>query len=72
MKLYHLYRREPIGHDEYDAHIIVAPSEEMARKMAADLAADEGNDAWFACGCIVIGEPIEPTPRIVLSSFNAG
>jgi hypothetical protein len=72
-----LKRLESVDYDENDGFIITAPDEYTARLIAASNAGNEGRSTWTniaLSSCTVIGvltHP-DPTPRILLRSFNAG
>lgn len=71
MKIFHLYREDGAGWDEFDAKIIVAENEEKARKIANQNVGDEG-EVWEdseLVKCEVVNTERE---GVVLASFNAG
>jgi hypothetical protein len=76
MKVILLQRKDDVGFDEYDGFVIIASSTQFARKMASDLAADEGADIWLdktKCTATIIGEAKSSDRQyVVLDSFNAG
>jgi hypothetical protein len=62
-------------YDCHDGHVIAAPDEAAARKMAADRAGDEKARAWIEGGgsvCEHLGESLTDDVGIVLSDFHAG
>ena len=78
LTIYHLSRPpESVRYDENYGFTITAPDEYTARLIAASNSGDEGRSTWTniaLSSCTVIGvltHP-DPTPRIILSSFNAG
>ena len=62
MKIYLVERTDKIDWDEYDSFVVVAESDENARKLVAN---ENGN--WSR-----VTEIIPDKERIVLGSFNAG
>jgi len=63
------------GYEQYDAFVIVASSEEEARRLANGRAADEGKiwDDLSIVSCVRLGCASETAPQgIVLGSYNAG
>ena len=71
MKIWLLDRIGPCGYDEYDAKVILAPSEQRARELANTNTADEGRiwDDPKETRCV---EVIPNNEEILLESFNAG
>lgn len=62
-----------LSYDEYHGHIVVATSPEEAQKLCAENPGDEGADVWLTNVSIEeVGYPLDGTPRIILSDFNAG
>lgn len=59
-------------YDCFNGHVVVASSPTKARELCFDEAADEGEQSWVAAKVTVLGDPKDPTPRIILSDFNAG
>lgn len=62
--------------DCYDGHVIIAPSPQRARTMAAEQARDEGSACWLDPKCSSlesIGTPKNghTKEQIVLSDFNS-
>lgn len=47
MKLYHIYRLDPVYHNECIAFVMRAESEYRAREMAAEKAGYEQSKTWF-------------------------
>lgn len=76
MKLYVITRKDAAGSDEYQGHVIAAETENAARTMAADKAADEGNAVWLSrrqtYSTCIAEESCYSNPIIVQSDFNAG
>ena len=75
MILFLLKRRDTIGYDEYQSHVVAADDESTARLMAAEHPGDEGATIWFAPSteAMAIGLAVEGTKAgIVLASFCAG
>jgi len=76
MYLWYIYRIGDAGYDEYGGHVICARTENDARRLASDRAADEGSDVWLdnSVPCVKIGIADPKTPRhaIILSDFHAG
>ncbi len=75
MKLYLLSTVEIVGYDCFGSHMIVAKSEESARKLAAEIADDEDVDTWLnsqlsTCNRIKVNKL--DAEEILISSFNAG
>ncbi len=73
MRLYSVCRIGTCGWDEYLGFVIRATSEESARYMASQSAADEGRAVWLdpeKTRCEVVPELGEE--GIVLASFQAG
>ena len=64
MKIYIVYRTDPVGYDEYDAAVVVAKNEDEARKLCPFNADDRE---------IVKVEIVNnKVAGVVLASFNAG
>lgn len=77
MNIYLLKRDNKVGYDEYDGFVIAANTEDEARQMAAEEAADEGKNIWLSpvsddVRVVKIGINDYPNPEIILDSFNAG
>lgn len=75
MNIYHLERREPVGHDECEGFVVLARGEEAARRLVAGRAGDEGAEAWrdpARSFCFLIGDSDATFERIILRSFRAG
>ena len=73
MKIYEIIIKDYYGYDSYDAHVVCAENEEQAREMCPN--GDEGSDTWTKpsnSDCVEVGTSNENTPRVILSSFNAG
>jgi hypothetical protein len=67
--------KSAIGYDEYLGFTIVAETEAEARNLAAFHHANEGSTIWLSpalSSCTLLGIANDPTPRILLDSFNAG
>jgi hypothetical protein len=75
MNIYHLSRVGRIDYGEFDAFVVVAPSEDEARKFANEKACDEGK-IWTdnkLVTCEVVGRARSAIASgILLGSFNAG
>lgn len=73
--LFELERLLRVGYDEVRSFVIVAASEDEARRMAADEAGDEGHYTWVddrLTSCVSIGTAYDEVRSIVVRSFNAG
>ena len=72
MKIFQAFRTDPVGYDEYDAHIVMAENEESVMSLINEdedvfiNPFDSDGEKW---------EVIEIDPEsegVILSSFNAG
>ena len=75
MYIYLITQDEKHVYDSYDSHVIIASSKDRAKELAAESAADEGQEVWSRAEIIVLGiaRPVVATEEtIILSSFNAG
>ncbi len=71
-RIYLLARYGDISYDETTGFVIAAKDEIQARKMANELAKDEGK-IWVSKRKVSCVEIIKKgDPRIILQSFNAG
>lgn len=74
MNIY-LLQREDVDWDEIEGHVIIAPDEGSARKLAAPKAWGEGKDTWLSdqmSKCELIGVSDRNTPEIILTSSRPG
>jgi len=72
MPLY-LVKRYDFDYDEYEAHLIRASNERLARKIAAAKNHREDSDEWLndlKSSCELIST--DGANEVILSSFNAG
>lgn len=70
MKLWHLFRTDDIGYDEYEEKIISAKTEKRAREIANEQVGDEGK-IWD--GETVKCELVKATEEgVYMSSFRSG
>ena len=75
MNIYKLSRFARTLYDEVDSFVILAESVDMARRIAADDAGDEGAYTWVddkVSACELIGEGSVRFSLIVCRSFKAG
>lgn len=66
-----LSRRDLIGYDEFDAKVIIAMTEQDARKLANENVGDEG-EIWDDVGRVECVEVILEGEYELIGSFNAG
>ena len=71
MKIYLLRRKDNIGYDEYDSKVIVADSEQRARKLANEFVGDEGT-IWDNPKFVTCEEVDNTLEGVLITSFNAG
>ena len=73
-RFYYLWRDEQdVDYDEADAFVVMATTEQEARRIASESAGDEKAATWISfetshCRPLDLFGP----PRLVLRSFNAG
>lgn len=76
LNIYHLARLGVTHYDEVSAFVIIAASQDEARRMASDDAGDEGAYTWVDpadSSCEVLGTALpEAVPGPVVRSFHAG
>ena len=74
--IFHLKRLDKIRYNEAASFVVIATSRHEARRMAGDLAGDEGQYAWVdpgATSCVSIGLANEHEEiRVVCRDFCAG
>lgn len=73
MKIYTI-QHDKINYDCYIGHVIVANNHEEVRKLAKDIAADEGVEIWNNAIIEKCGEYTchRKEPFILMSNFNQG
>lgn len=72
MKFWILERRRNVGYDEYDAKVVMAETEEEARRVANKNTGDEGM-LWDAPDEVACTELLpQGTACEILGRFNAG
>lgn len=71
MNIYLLHRLDSVGLDEYEAKVIIAPTEGIARSMANAKTADEGQ-IWNDPTKVACANLSLYVARVVLESFRAG
>jgi hypothetical protein len=74
MKVWLVKRMGDIGYDEYDAKVVLAWTEEGARRVAALRTGDEGASEWTDPQRSIVYEVRTDGEReeVVLDSFRAG
>lgn len=76
LNIYHLARKGVTRYDEASAFVVIAASQDEARRMASDDAGDEGAYTWVDpadSSCEVIGTALpDAVPGPVVRSFHAG
>lgn len=74
--VYHLSRKGVVHYDEVSDFVVVAASQDEARRMASDDAGDEGAYTWVypdTSSCVAIGTALpDAVPGPVVRSFHAG
>src|SRR5689334_248776 len=76
MNIWHLTREwEHYHYDEVAEWVIVAETEQDARRMASDDPGDEGPGFWLdsrESTAVVVGTAVEDVPRVITRHFHAG
>jgi len=76
LKIFHLRRKGVTRYDEVSDFVVIAASQDEARRMASDDAGDEGAYTWVDpadSSCEVIGTALpDAVPGPVVRSFHAG
>ena len=77
MNLYLVSRTDRVGYDEYDSMVVAAESEDAARLMKpANEMAPYSGQGWTdnpeALTVELISTSLDSTPRVVITSYNAG
>jgi hypothetical protein len=69
-------KREDVGYDEFDSHMVVANNKKEARSVASKGCANEGEQCWTSNECevkkISSYDGKETKAKIIHSSYNAG
>lgn len=75
LKIFHLRRKGVTYYDEVSDFVVIAASEDEARRMASDDAGDEGAHTWVdpdTSSCVAIGTALpDAVPGPVVRSFQA-
>lgn len=76
LNIYHLARLGVTHYDEVSDFVVIAASQDEARRMASDDAGDEGAYTWVDpadSSCVAIGTALpDAVPGPVVRSFHAG
>lgn len=73
MRVWHIEATEDWGYDTYSGHVVIAQSEELARKLCPN--GCEGQDVWLnpkRSTCVELVANDHNSGRVILSSYHAG
>ncbi len=70
MNIYHILRKDQIGWDEYDAHIVAAHTAEECRNLIPR--GCENSEVWQSATIRIVGQTHFEKPQVLLSSYIAG
>lgn len=70
MYIFHLFRQEPIAHEENSALVLIAETELQARIRAAQLCGVEGETAWLERATVQVLGSTDIHTEIVVADLD--